>query len=69
MMIVHADRMKIFHEKSPLDSSQQIIEPQSESETKTKHPRIIITDPIPIRHSKYNLKKTISMPDRYRAIN
>jgi hypothetical protein len=36
MMTVHADRMKIFHEKSPSDSSQQIIEPKSESEKKPK---------------------------------
>jgi hypothetical protein len=67
MMIVHADRMKIFYEKSPSDSSQQIIEPQSESEPKTKLPHSIITDPRPIQQSKYNLRKTIRMPDRYRA--
>jgi hypothetical protein len=65
MMIVYADRMKIFHEKSPSDSSQQITEPQSESETKTNPPRNIITDPI--TQTKYNLRKTIRMPDRYRA--
>jgi hypothetical protein len=59
MMIVHADKMKIFHEKPPSDSIQQIIEPQSESETKTKPPSSIITDPIPIQQSKYNLRKTI----------
>jgi hypothetical protein len=67
MMILHADRMKIFHEKSPSDSSQQIIEPQLESETKTEPPHSIITDPLHKQQSKYNLRKTIRMPDRYRA--
>jgi len=68
MMIVHADRMKIFHEKDPSEASQQIIEPQSESEPKTKPPQNIIENPIPMPETRYNLRKTIRMPDRYRAI-
>ena len=59
--------MKIFHEKDPSEPSQQIIEPQSESEPETKPPHSIITDPLPIQQSKYNLRKTIRMSDRYRA--
>jgi hypothetical protein len=53
MMIVHADRMKIFHEKDPSEPSQQIIKPQSESEPETKPPQNIIKDPIP--ETRYNL--------------
>jgi hypothetical protein len=66
MMILHVDSMKIFHENTSSDSIQQVIEPQLESETKTTPPpRSIITDPIP--KPRYNLRKTIRMPDRYRA--
>ena len=66
MMIVHADRMKIFHEKDPSESSQQIIKPQSESEPETKPPQNIIKDPILIPETRYNLRQTIRMQDRYR---
>jgi hypothetical protein len=40
MMIVHADRMKIFHKNTPSDPIQQVIEPQSESVTKNKTPTL-----------------------------
>jgi hypothetical protein len=59
--------MKISHEKDPSESSQQIIKPQSESEPETKPPQNIIKDPIPITETRYSLRKTIRMPDRYRA--
>jgi hypothetical protein len=53
--------------KKPSEPSQQIIEPQSESKPETKPPQNIIKDPIPITETRYSLRKTIRMPDRYRA--
>jgi hypothetical protein len=71
MMIVHADRMKIFDEKSLSNSSKQIIEPQSESETETKLTQKIIKDPIPIhipyQRNSISSRENVSSKNRSRS--